>query len=194
MKNNFVVKKNGIVSYVEAADGALVGKPFPINTKFTIDANSVIVDMTKSHKTINYKVMSYVDGRQKANFDCSEVEKLPNGNYRLKLIKSYDGEERSLIYNPEIGKPVSRAYEEMCEIKCENAFVCTLRVNKRSCRFDYRLKINYDGKIVTDVYNCKTKKTIPYEKMVSDENDTISEITEDHRQDYTVAYELAIKY
>lgn len=192
MKKGFKAIKNDFFSFVESSDGKRVGKLFPNTAKFSFDGNTVIADIRECHKSINYRVMSYIDGRVKCSFDCSEVEKLNSGNYRLKLIKSYDGEERSLIFNPELGKPVSGIYEEMVKVDGDNSFLCTIKVNKRGCNFNYLLKINDHGQVISHVLNCCTREEIRYEDLVYNENETINAITTRNDEYFVKGYELAI--
>ena len=190
MEKRFKAIENDFFSFVVASDGKKVGKFFPNTAKFSFDGNTVIADIRECHKSVNYRVMSYVDGRVKCNFDCSEVEKLESGNYRLKLIKSYDGEERSLIFDPEIGKPVSSIYEGMVKVEGDDTFLCTIKVNKRGCNFKYLLKINDYGEVVSYVHNCRTGENFHYDNLVNNENETIGLITEENNQDFLIGYGL----
>jgi hypothetical protein len=193
MEEKFISKRSVIGTYIQTKDGDKINLIFPPTTKYTFDNNTVIADISKSNKSVNYKVFSYLDGRIISNFDCMEAEKLENGNYKLRLRKDYEGVQRSLIFNPVTGKAVSKVYDQMSDMDSEGSFLCVLNVNKRSCKFDYILKIDSNGEVVSDVLNTYTEEVIPYDELVYDENKTIDLITEKARKNFVMGYSLIKK-
>ena len=193
MEERFCVKKSVIGNHVETINGEKIDLVFPPSTTYTFDNNTVIADVRKSNKRSNYKVFSYLEGRIVSCFDCNDVTKLDNGNYKLRLRKDYDGIERSLIFNPVTGKPASKIYDGMSDVNADGSFLCTINVNKRGCNFNYNLKIDESGNVVSDVLNSYTEEIIPYDELVYDENKTIDLITEKARKAFIKAYELIKK-
>lgn len=193
MEEKFRVKKSAIGSRVETMGGERIEMVFPPNTKYEFDNNTVIADVSKTNKRCNYKVFSYLEGRIVSCFDCNYVKKLDNGNYKLTLRKDYEGQERSLIFDPVVGKAASDIYDEMSEVNVDGTLLCTINVNKRGCSFKYLLKIDPTGKVVSDALNAYTEEVVPYDELVNDENKTINLITEKARKNFVKGYELIKK-
>ena len=193
MKKN-VILGNNAVGYT--LRGTRYEVMFPRYSKFTLDGNTVIADVRANgrRRDFNFKVASLVDGEIVSEFECLDVAKLGNGNYKLTFPQDYKEDERSLIFNPVLGKAVSKLYDGMSEISDERLLLCKLTVdNIDRGRFNYFLKINEDGEIVTDLYNQYKRKTIPYEELEADENDTFRLMEEIHSQDFVICYNLEPK-
>ena len=193
MKEGFVVNDRLVGRVIETKLGEKVDVIFPHKTQFIFDENTIIADVRKTSRNYNYKVLSFLEGRIVSSFDCNEVTKLDNDNYKLKLREDSEGIERSLIYNPKIGKAVSKVYDSMSELSGDGTFLCTINVNKRMCKFDYILKIDPNGEVVSDVLNTYTEEVIPYNELINDENNTINLITEKSRKNFVKGYELSRK-
>ena len=88
------------------------------------------------------------------------------------------------------GKPASKIYDGMSEVDADGTLLCTINVNKRGCNFNYLLKIDSTGQVVSDVLNAYTEEVVPYDELVNDENKTINLITEKSRKTFVKAYEL----
>ena len=193
MKKN-VILGNNAVGYVIRGNKHEV--MFPRYSRFTIDGNTVIADVTgnRKNRNFNYKVVSLVDGEIVSEFECIDVAKLGNGNYKLTFPQDYKRDERALIYNPVLGKAVSKLYDGMSEIDEEHLILCKLTIdNIDRGRFNYFLKINEDGEIVTDLFNEYTRETIPYEAIEADENDTFRLMEDIHSKNFVICYNLERK-
>lgn len=168
---------------------------FPHGTNIDIVNNTIIVDYTNLNKKMpyRYKVVSYVDGRNISSFDCSSFDKLDNGNLKLTLKGDYEGVYRSLIFDTETGKPVSRIFDGMSDLQQDGTFIARLRVDRRRGKFDYIMKIDDTGSVVSDVLNDYTGEKIPFEDMVYDENKTFDLMEEKARISFIKAYSLEKK-
>lgn len=192
MNGDFKVTERLAGRLVETGDGQKV-EVFPHRTSFTFDRNTIIADLSKTSRNYRYKVVTVLEDGRVKSFDCSDVVKLDNDNYKLRLKEDYEGVERSFIYNPYTGQAVSRVYDGMSELSGDGTFLCTINVDKRSCKFYYLLKIDTTGKVVSDVLNSETEETIPYNKLEYDEINTINLITENSRKIFIKGYELPKK-
>ena len=193
MKKN-VILGNNAVGYTLRGNRYEV--MFPRYSTFKIIGNTVIADVSnnKKNRALNYKVVSKVEDRIVSVFDCSEVEVLDNGNLKLTLLRDSKGDFRSLIFDPEKGKAVSRVYDGMTYVRDDKLFLCKLTVeNIDRGKFNYFLKINADGDVVTDLFNEYTGEIVPYEKMVVDENLTFRKMEEKASKNYIVCYNLERK-
>ena len=192
MNGDFKVTERLAGRLIETRDGQKV-EIFPHKTTFTFDRNTIIADLSKTSRNYRYKVVTVLEDGRVKSFDCSDVVKLDNDNYKLRLKEDYEGVERSFIYNPYTGQAVSRVYDGMSELSGDGTFLCTINVNKRSCKFDYLLKIDTSGEVVSDILNTYTEEVIPYRKLEHDEIKTIDLITDKSRKNFIKGYELSRK-
>ena len=193
MKKKVVLGNNAVGYALRGANREVV---FPRYSTFSYDGNTVIADVrgNRKNRDFNFKVVSLVDGNVVSEFNCLDVAKLGNGNYKLTFPQDYKRDERSLIFNPVLGKSVSRVYDGMSEISEENLLLCKLTIDSTDRgRFNYFLKINEDGEIVTDLFNEYTRETIPVEALESDENSTFRLMEEIHSKNYVICYNLERK-
>lgn len=167
---------------------------FPHGTNLDFINNTIIADYSKKKKNYNYKVMSYVDGERVRYFECSEVERLDNDNLKLTLKGDYEGAYRSLIFDTTIGRPVSDVFDGMSNLQDDGTFIARLRVDKRRGRFDYIMKVDTKGQVVSDVLNNYTGETIKYDDILFDENKTFDLIENRARINFMKGYSLEKKY
>ena len=167
---------------------------FPHGTNLDFINNTIIADYSKKKKNYNYKVMSYVNGERVRYFECSEVERLDNDNLKLTLKGDYEGSYRSLIFDTTIGRPVSDVFDGMSNLQDDGTFIARLRVDKRRGRFDYIMKVDTKGQVVSDVLNNYTGETIKYDDILFDENKTFDLIENKARINFMKGYSLEKKY
>ena len=193
MKEGFVVNDRLVGRVITTTAGDKVDMIFPHQTEFKFDGKTIIADLSKKTRDYKYIVLAYDEGRITRTFYCNDINVLDNGNYKLRLRKDYEGVERCLLYNPKTGKQVSDIYDDMSDLGGDGTFLCTINVNKRRYFFDYLLKIDKEGKIVTDVYNTYTEEIIDYKDIPFDENETIKLITKKSDKNFVKGFELPIK-
>ena len=188
----FKVHTNLVGSFVKDELGNVVDEMFPRNTKFEFDGNTIIGDVRDKKCKYNYKVVSYVEGRIVACFHCADVEKLETGKYKLTLLSqdedSYEG--KSFLFNPETGRIASHVYDAMGYLADQKLFLCKSSVKTRRGSFDYYVKVDLEGKEVTNLYNDYTEEEVPLEERVNDENKTLNLIAENARKRYLKCYSL----
>ncbi len=192
MVNTFSVHNNLVGSFVKGSDGLVIDVAFPRNTSFTFDGVTIIGDLRDKKSKYNYKVVSYDEGRIMACFNCADVERLNNGLYKLTLFNededSYDG--RAFLFDPKRGKIASRVYDSMGYLQEQNLFLCKDSVRTRRGNFDYYVKVDLEGKEVSNLYNDYTGEEVALENRVSDENKTLDLICENARKRYLKCYSL----
>jgi len=197
MIDKFKVKRNLVCSYVESLNGERIGKMYPASTEFDFVGNTIIADVSKTNKDYNYEVFSFIDDEKvpnkiRSSFKCIEIEKLKNGNLRLRLMQDIDKKERSLILDTVKGKPCSKIYDGMCRVD-DGSFLVTYNFNRRGYNFDYYFKINEDGEVASLVVNSYTERKFPYEELVYDENETIKLINAKANNTFLSAHNLPLK-
>ena len=167
---------------------------FPHGTNLDFINNTIIADYSKRKKNYKYKVMSYIDGERVRYFECSEVKRLANDNLKLTLKGDYEGVYRSLIFDTTLGKAVSDVFDGMSDLQDDGTFIARLRVDKRRGNFDYIMKIDTKGQVVSDVLNDYTGEIIQYDDIIFDENKTFNLMEERARVNFIKGYSLEKKY
>ena len=190
MEMNFRVKKSIVGSHIVDKDGKELEAVFPRGTDLKFINNTIIADFSKLGKEYRYKVLSYVEGRNISSFDCIQVDVLDNNNLKLTLRPDSEGVERGLIFDTETGKAASKIFDGMSDMQNDGTFISRLRVDRRRGKFDYIMKVDATGEVVSKVLNDYTSDLIDYEDLDADMNKTFHLMEERARANFIKGYSL----
>ena len=193
MANTFNACSNLVGTFVKDKDGNVIDEAFPRGTNFLFDGITIIGNLKNvKNKKYDYKVVSYDGGRIVSCFRCSDVERLKNGLYKLTLFNededSYEG--KAFLFNPETGRLASRVYDSMGYLKEQKLFLCKDSVRTRRGSFDYYVKVDLNGREVSNLYNYYTEEEVSLEDRVSDEEKTLKLINENDSKKHLKIYSL----